>query len=126
MTKHRVASLEDIPPGMHKIVIVRGREIGIFNVHGTCFAILNVCPHQGAPVCLGRVDGTNLPSRPDEYIWGRQGELLRCPWHGWEFDLPSGRALFNPQIMVKTYPVEVSDHNIYAHISGEAKSQVIE
>jgi len=49
-----------------------------------------------------------MPSQPGEYIWGREGEILRCPWHGWEFDLITGRSIFNPHKMrVKTYEVTV-------------------
>jgi nitrite reductase/ring-hydroxylating ferredoxin subunit len=55
-------------------------------------AVLNVCPHEVAPVCLGGVRGTALASMPGEYTWGREGVILACPWHGWEFDLLTGRA----------------------------------
>jgi 3-phenylpropionate/trans-cinnamate dioxygenase ferredoxin subunit len=49
-----------------------------------------------------------MPSKPSEYIWGREGEILRCPWHGWEFDIITGRSIFNPhRTRVKTYEVTV-------------------
>jgi len=49
-----------------------------------------------------------MPSQPGEYIWGREGEILRCPWHGWEFDLITGRSIFNPHKMrVRTYEVTI-------------------
>ena len=49
-----------------------------------------------------------LPSKPGEYIWAREGEILRCPWHGWEFDITTGRSIFNPHRMrVRTYEVTV-------------------
>ena len=61
-----------------------------------------------APLCKGTVTGTTLPSKPGEYIWAREGEIVRCPWHGWEFDITSGRSIFNPHRMrVKTYKVTV-------------------
>src|SRR5436190_19961643 len=85
--RHLVARTSELPPGARKIVEVAGRSIGIFNVHGRYVAVLNVCPHEQAPVCRGRVGGTTLPSGPGEYCWGRAGEILACPWHGWEFDL---------------------------------------
>src|SRR4028118_1692762 len=88
-----VARVSEIPPGGRKIVEIDGRSIGIFNVHGTFVAVLNVCPHELAPVCRGLVRGTTLASMPGEYRWGREGEILACPWHGWEFDLLTGRAL---------------------------------
>ena len=49
-----------------------------------------------------------MPSKPGEYIWGREGEIVRCPWHGWEFDILTGRSIFNPHKMrVKAYEVTV-------------------
>jgi 3-phenylpropionate/trans-cinnamate dioxygenase ferredoxin subunit len=94
-------------------VELEGRSIGIFNVHGTFVAVLNVCPHQLAPVCLGRVGGTTLPSSPGEYRWGRAGEILACPWHGWAFDLKSGKALADPRKRLRLYPVTVEDDGVW-------------
>jgi 3-phenylpropionate/trans-cinnamate dioxygenase ferredoxin subunit len=103
-----VATVAEIPIGGRKIVEVEGRSIGVFNVHGAFYALRNLCPHQLAPLCAGKVLGTTLPSRPGEYIWGREGEIVRCPWHGWEFDITTGRSVFNPhKVRVRAYPVTV-------------------
>lgn len=102
-----VARVDEIPPGERKIVTVEDRSLGIFNVNGTFVAVLNVCPHELAPVCLGRVGGTTLPSAAGEYCWGREGEILACPWHGWEFDLLTGRALADPRRRLRRFPVTV-------------------
>ncbi|MGH6989321.1 MAG: Rieske (2Fe-2S) protein, partial [Stellaceae bacterium] len=83
---HAVATIDEIPPGTHKLFTIRGREIGIFNVKGDYYALLNRCPHAGASLCLGRVGGLVLSDGPGEYEILRQGEILRCPWHGWEYD----------------------------------------
>jgi nitrite reductase/ring-hydroxylating ferredoxin subunit len=49
-----------------------------------------------------------VPSRPGEYVWAREGEILTCPWHGWEFDLTTGRSVFNPhRTRVRSYDVSV-------------------
>jgi 3-phenylpropionate/trans-cinnamate dioxygenase ferredoxin subunit len=97
-----------VPPGERRIVDVDGRSIGVFNVHGQFYALRNSCPHQAAPLCLGAIKGMTLPSKPGEYLWARDGEILRCPWHGWEFDLITGRSIFNPHKMrVRTYEVTV-------------------
>lgn len=106
-----VAPVSELPPGASKIVEVAGRSIGVFNVKGQYVAVLNVCPHELAPVCLGRVDGTTLPSAPGSYVWGREGEILSCPWHGWEFDLLTGEALADKRRLHR-YPVEVQDEMI--------------
>ena len=77
MTKHRIALVKEIPPGSNKVVNVRGREICVFNVGGDFFALLK--------------PGCSKLSRP--------GEILRCPWHGWEFDLKTGKSHCDPERM---------------------------
>ena len=108
MGRHLVGRAAELPPGQRKIVEVEGRSIGIFNVHGRFYALRNRCPHQAAPLCLGAIKGIMLPGKPGEYVWARDGEILRCPWHGWEFDITTGRSIFNPhRTRVKTYEVTV-------------------
>ena len=110
MRRYIVGKVSELPPGERKIVEVQGRSIGVFNVHGTYYALRNSCPHQGAPLCLGAITGMTLPSKPGEYVWAREGEILRCPWHGWEFDVTSGRSVCNPhRTRVKTYEVTVEE-----------------
>jgi nitrite reductase (NADH) small subunit len=107
---HVVAPASELPPGGRKIVEADGRSIGVFNVEGKFYALRNSCPHQGAPLCLGSIGGTMVESEPGEYRWDREGEILRCPWHGWEFDLTNGRSIFNPHRMrVRSYEVSVLD-----------------
>ena len=108
MRRYIVGKVSELPPGERKIVEVQGRSIGVFNVHGTYYALRNSCPHQGAPLCRGAITGMTVPSKPGEYVWAREGEILRCPWHGWEFDVTSGRSVCNPhKTRVKTYEVTV-------------------
>lgn len=108
MAGYVVGRVSEIPPGARKIVDVAGRSIGVFNVGGTFYALRNACPHQGGPLCRGRIQGTTLPSAPGEYVYGRQGEIIRCPWHGWEFELASGRTLVDPaRVRVRRYRVTV-------------------
>lgn len=108
-----VARASEIPPGERRFVEVKGHSIGVFNVNGGFIAVLNLCPHELAPVCRGRVGGTTLPSPPGEFCWGREGEILACPWHGWEFDLLTGRALTDERVRIRRYPVTVVDDTIY-------------
>ena len=110
-----VARVDELAPGERKLVEVAGRSIGVFNVKGTIIAVLNVCPHELAPVCLGRVGGTTLPSAPGEFRWGREGEILACPWHGWEFDLVTGQGLADPR-RLRRFPVSVTDDTIFVTI----------
>ncbi len=108
MGNHVIGTTAEIGPGQRKIVEVEGLSIGVFNVNGTYYALRNRCPHQGAPLCLGSLKGTALPSQPGEYLWAREGEILRCPWHGWEFDVTTGRSVCNPhRVRVRAYEVTV-------------------
>ncbi|HEY1792180.1 MAG TPA: Rieske (2Fe-2S) protein [Opitutaceae bacterium] len=106
MTRHPVAKAGELAPGGRKLVKAGGIEIGLFNAGGEIRAYRNVCPHAGAPVCLGRVGGTSLPSDVYEYKYGMEGCILRCPWHGWEFDLQTGQHLVDPDTRLKEVRVE--------------------
>jgi nitrite reductase/ring-hydroxylating ferredoxin subunit len=108
MKRHPVALAGEIPPGGRKIVTIGRLQIGVFNVAGEIKAYRNACPHAGAPVCVGRISGTSQPSRVYEYIYGSEGCILRCPWHGWEFDLRTGEHLVDPEIRLKSVPVEAA------------------
>jgi nitrite reductase/ring-hydroxylating ferredoxin subunit len=114
MARRVVATVDEIPPGTRKIVEIDGRSIGVFNVGGEFFALRNRCPHQGGPLCLGERVGALSAQIPGEYRYERPGELIRCPWHGWEFDLRTGRSWFDPaHTRVRNYPVEVlSGHEL--------------
>ena len=108
--RHVVAHVSEIPAGKRKIVTIAGRSIGIFNVNGAFFAVRNTCPHQGGELCLGPTVGLATADKPGEIRYSREGEILRCPWHGWEFDLATGRSVFDPnRTRVKSYPVEVEE-----------------
>jgi len=106
--RHVVGPAAGIPPGGRRIVVLEGRSIGVFNVAGEFFALRNACPHQGGPLCLGVLSGLVVPSSPGRYVYVRRGEILRCPWHGWEFDVRTGRSYVDPaRTRVRTYPVEL-------------------
>ena len=108
MATHIVGRVSEIPPGQRRIVELEGRSIGVFNVNGTFYALRNSCPHQAAPLCRGSVKGMTIAPEPGVYEYVRDGEILRCPWHGWEFDLTNGRSIFNPhKVRVRAYQVTV-------------------
>lgn len=101
--------VEDIPPGTRLILPHGQHGIGVFNVNGTFAALNNYCPHAGAPVCVGKVTGTTRAEGPYELTWEHEGEILRCPWHGWEFWLHNGKAVVGKPRAIKSYPVRVED-----------------
>ncbi len=110
MPRYVVATVAEIPPGERKIVEVAGRSIGIFNLDGEYFALRNRCPHQGGPLCLGKQSGFVRSAGPGDYQYSRQGEILKCPWHGWEFDIRTGQSWFDPaKVRVRQYEVVVTE-----------------
>src|SRR5437879_7786283 len=108
MAKHVVGPAAEIAPGGRKIVTINGREIGIFNLGGEFFALLNRCPHQGAQLCKGTQIGLVTSREPGRFEYSRRGEILKCPWHGWEYDIRTGQSWCDPKdTKVKAYPVTV-------------------
>jgi len=113
VARYVVGTVDDIPPGGRKIVEIGGRTVGVFNVNGEYFAVLNRCPHQGGSLCSGRQSGLVQSNRPGEYSFSRSGEIVRCPWHGWEFDLRTGQSWFDPRaVRVRRYDVSVEPGSV--------------
>ena len=122
----RVGHTDDVPDGACLQVEVAGRALGIFRIGGQFRAVLNHCPHEGAPICQGTVRGTTLPSAPGTFRWGRENEILACPWHGWEFALDSGQCLTDRRRLAM-FPTEVAaDGSLFVllrgHTAGSADS----
>ena len=117
-TEHRlrravVGDPADIPPGGRKIVQVAGREIGIFHLDGEYLALLNVCPHRGAPICTGRLRPSIEMGDP-EFVYSEASEVLKCPWHQWEFDIRTGEALHGDS-MVRAYRVAMEGDELVVY-----------
>ena len=119
MTRVVIAKVWEIPPGGRKIVVpFRGRAgIGVFNVKGRLYALRNICPHKRGPLCTGELTGQIAAAAPpsafdaDLKVNG-EGEVLRCPWHQWPFEIATGRCLVDPEARVKTYPVRIDGNDI--------------
>jgi 3-phenylpropionate/trans-cinnamate dioxygenase ferredoxin subunit len=117
MADHDLGSVDEWQPGDRRRVDVGGRAICVVRTTDAYFAINDTCPHYGASLSLGTVGGTMLPSAPQSYEYGMEEGVIRCPWHGWEFELETGAALFNPDGMsVRTYPVRVVDDRVVVDI----------
>jgi nitrite reductase (NADH) small subunit len=96
----RIARLEECPPGAAIERVAEGRIIALFNVEGTLYALDGVCPHQGGPLGQGELCG----------------DVVTCPWHGWQFNVQTGRNQLNPRIVQPRYEVRVEDEWILVHL----------
>ena len=112
MTWHDAIGADELADGESKIIEIDGRSIGVFRVDKAYRAVLNFCPHAGAPVCAGRVTG-----RVTTDAQGRPGldttPTLRCPWHHWEFDLATGHAVApGVRERLKVYDTRIADQRV--------------
>ena len=79
------------------IVVPAGsEEVALFRVQGAFYACANACPHRGGPLGEGTLEG----------------KIVTCPWHGWEFDVTTGKNPVNAGLSVTTYPVTVRDGTV--------------
>jgi nitrite reductase/ring-hydroxylating ferredoxin subunit len=92
----RVAKKSNIPPGQGRMFEVGSRQVAIFNVGGAFHAIDNVCEHQGGPLAEGDLDGC----------------VVTCPWHGWTYDVTSGRSPDDPDTRVRSFQVRVEGEDV--------------
>ncbi|SEH42755.1 Ferredoxin subunit of nitrite reductase or a ring-hydroxylating dioxygenase [Halopenitus malekzadehii] len=114
--RHRVAAAVDLPPGDRVVVDVEGREVAVFNVDGEYHALSNYCPHQGGPACEGLVSGTLEVDGDDELVWDRAGEIVACPWHGWEFDVTDGHHTASDRYRLPVYEAYAEDGDVYIEL----------
>jgi nitrite reductase (NADH) small subunit len=112
--EHRIGRLADFPA--HKVVPVEvaGRTIGVLRADDKVFAFSNRCPHQGAPMSLARAAGTMLPSEPDEYDFGLDGLIVKCPWHAYEFNVETGESVCKiMRARLPVYRTDIRDNEVF-------------
>src|SRR3569832_564699 len=108
MPSHVVAATADFPPGTRRLIDVDGRAIVVFNVGGDYFALLNKCPHNGGSLAAGTVPGLLQSTDPDNNTYSREGEIIRCPWHGWEVDIKTGKTNSSDnKTRARAFPVHI-------------------
>ena len=111
---HDVGSLAELERDGHVVARVEGREVGVVAVGGELRGVRNRCPHHGGPLCLGTVQ-QRVTGGPGAYdVTGTL--VLRCPWHGWEFDPVTGACLDDPALRVAVYPAKAVDGRVLIDI----------
>ena len=99
MARHVIAKATDLPAGTRTRVVIDGKPVLVLNIKGELFALSDTCPHRGASLAGGVLTGLVVSTKPGDYDYARSGEILRCPWHAWEFDVRSGRSWCDPKRM---------------------------
>ncbi|WP_165243871.1 Rieske (2Fe-2S) protein [Paludisphaera soli] len=92
----KMAVREELPVGASKEVEFEGRVYALFNVEGRIAAIDGICPHQGGPLADGPLEGC----------------MVACPWHGWEFDVQTGKTPLGPKIKIDVFEVKVEGEDV--------------
>jgi nitrite reductase/ring-hydroxylating ferredoxin subunit len=113
--RHRVATTDELPEdGSRVIVDVEGQEVAIFRIDGEYHALPNFCPHQAAPLCEGELTG-RMTVGDDGWSWEyvQKGEAVTCPWHGWKFDVTTGKNIKDEEIAIPSYDVERDGDDLY-------------
>jgi nitrite reductase (NADH) small subunit len=115
-----VGPVDEFVTGQIRIVNVAEREVGIVRWSGEWYAIRNVCPHRGGPVCVSSVHPSLTEATPGSNLdFGVDDErpVIVCPWHKWEFEIRSGRAVTGCE-RLKRYPVYVRDGRVLVDAGG--------
>jgi len=89
--------VESFPVGSITRVEVDGRAIALFRTTKGFFALRDACPHQGAALSRGNVVSALEAPTPGCYAFEPDRKYVRCPWHGWEYELSTGQSWFNPR-----------------------------
>jgi nitrite reductase/ring-hydroxylating ferredoxin subunit len=114
-----VGSAQDFSEGVVRPVAVAQRTIGIVRWRGSLYALRDRCPHQGGPVCRGLLRPALVAGPAVGDISVDDARLvLSCPWHGWEFDVATGRALGDGGYRIATYRVSEDRGRVLLEVAG--------
>jgi nitrite reductase (NADH) small subunit len=94
------AYVADIAPGKGKTAVVNGKDIALYNVDGTFYAIDGICIHRGGPLGEGEL----------------QGKIVTCPWHQWTYDVTTGTSTLNPAAKVGCYETKIESGEVMVFI----------
>ena len=118
MPKYPLAPVGELPPGTSRSFTVEGRPVAVYNVAGRFYALRDSCPHQGAALSGGTVAAAVRATQPGCYEFDPDRRLVRCPWHGWEYDLATGQSYYSARNKVRSYPVSVEPGADLAAVPG--------
>lgn len=117
MTEHVIAEATDWENGERRVVTIDDVEIVVLRLDDGFYAYRNTCLHQGGSLEEGTLTGTWETSFDEETLqeerkWIKEGEILSCPWHGWEYDARTGDCLSQLDYGLPAYEVETEDGSV--------------
>ena len=98
-TFSKACAVSEVVPGPAQLVAVDGKEIALFNVDGTFYALDNECPHRGGPLGEGDLEGC----------------IVTCPWHAWQYDVRTGESITD-DLTVARYDVKVEGGDVLVSV----------
>jgi nitrite reductase/ring-hydroxylating ferredoxin subunit len=104
--------------GERRLLDVGGRRVGVFQLDGGFFALADRCPHRGAPLCSNGEVVNAVEGVGDDACVTREGALVRCPWHKWDFDIASGRCTVDDRLRVRRYPAWVDGEELVVSLDA--------
>ena len=124
-----IGKASPFPDPGRKVVELDGMEVGVFCVNGKFTAFENVCPHMGGPVCQGKIiprvqetiaeDKTSLG-----LAFSKDQTSVACPWHGYEFDIQTGRHQGNPLLRLRPVKIEIVDGNLVVTVPEGMRERI--
>ncbi|HIN61584.1 MAG TPA: non-heme iron oxygenase ferredoxin subunit [Candidatus Marinimicrobia bacterium] len=88
-------------PQSGQVVMMEEKPVALFNIDGEFIAMDNKCPHRGGSLGDGEIEG----------------DIVTCPWHGWQFNCRTGKAVENDAIIVRTYEIENLSEGIFIKVN---------
>ncbi|UTR12058.1 Rieske (2Fe-2S) protein [Evansella sp. LMS18] len=116
--KEYIGNTEQFAENECRKIRIGKKKLLVWRTKEGFYATREECPHQGVSFECTKLTGTMMPSNPNEFEYGMDGLVLRCPWHKWEFDVRTGEPLFGTETKtIKTFPVSVEDNKVFVEVT---------
>jgi 3-phenylpropionate/trans-cinnamate dioxygenase ferredoxin subunit len=118
---HDVCAAADLDPGMMVETTIGERAIVVArSAGGRLHAFSARCLHHGAPLARGRLLAGVEGAAPGDYRLDGCHEIVKCPWHGYEYELASGAALFDRRRRLRVFTAYERDGRIMVDPGGRS------
>jgi nitrite reductase/ring-hydroxylating ferredoxin subunit len=113
-------------PG-RRVVEIDGVEVGVFRLDGKFTAYENICPHMGGPVCQGKVlprvvEEVAADRRSNGMAFSKSQTNIVCPWHGYEFDIRTGRHQGHQRLRLRALEVRIADGDVFVLLPDRGRA----